>query len=116
MITALILIAIGLILALAVPHIVAHVIGWIFIAIGVILLVFAFLPADADARSSWSLLLFGPHMARVLRWAAQKLDPQQDAYNMNGTGYYTTTYATTPIDMTDGPVEDWISDFKRPYN
>jgi hypothetical protein len=75
MITALILIAIGLILALVVPHIVAHVIGWIFIAVGVILLVFAFLPADADARSSWSLLLFGPHMARVLRWMASKLDP-----------------------------------------
>jgi hypothetical protein len=52
MITAIILIAIGLVLALAIPHIVAHVVGWIMVAIGVILLVLAVLPAqEADAAA-----------------------------------------------------------------
>jgi hypothetical protein len=94
MIFAILLIVIGLVLALAVPHIAAHVVGWVLVAVGVILLLLAFLPADADAAL---LIPFGPHAARLLRWAAGKLDPRPESNEWDGSTLDTagTAWATT---------------------
>jgi hypothetical protein len=71
MIFAILLIVIGLVLALAVPHPIISVLGWILVVVGVIYLILVLVPTDADAAL---LIPFGPHAARLLRWAAGKLD------------------------------------------
>jgi hypothetical protein len=74
MIFAILLIVIGLVLALAVPHPIISVLGWILVVVGVIYLILVLVPTNADAAVL--ALPFGPHAARLLRWAAQRLDPQ----------------------------------------